>query len=104
MDVDSPGATIRVEVAYATPERQAIVSIEVPQGCTVAEAIRRSAIREQFPGMVIDAKAVGIFGRKVSPERPLEEGDRVEIYRPLLADPKESRRRRAERDGAGSRR
>ena len=101
MDADNPAAAIRVEVAYATPAKQAIVAIEVPQGCTVAEAIRRSAIREQFPGMVIDAKAVGIFGRKVHLERPLEEGDRVEIYRPLPADPKESRRRRANRSGAG---
>jgi putative ubiquitin-RnfH superfamily antitoxin RatB of RatAB toxin-antitoxin module len=92
-DADTP--FLSVEVAYATPAKQAIVCLEVPAGCTVGEAIERSHIREQFPGMRVDAGAVGIFSRKVSLEDELCEGDRVEIYRPLIADPKESRRKRA---------
>ena len=95
MAADAEAPVLSVEVAYATPEKQAIVRLEVPAGCTVGEAIERSHIREQFPGMRVDAGAVGIFSRKVSLEEELREGDRVEIYRPLIADPKESRRKRA---------
>ena len=89
---------IRVEVAYATPERQLVLPLDVPPGCTLAEAIERSAIREEFPGLVVDFDAVGIFGRKAPAGQVLRAGDRVEIYRPLIADPKEARRKRA-RDG-----
>jgi putative ubiquitin-RnfH superfamily antitoxin RatB of RatAB toxin-antitoxin module len=97
-DADRP--TLWVEVAYATPLKQSIVRLEVPRGCTVAQAIERSAIREQFPDMTVDADAVGIFSRKVNLDQELREGDRVEIYRPLIADPKESRRERAARPRA----
>ena len=86
---------IRIEVAYATPERQVLMELDVPAGCTVAEAIELSGIRQEFPGMVVDPDAVGIFSRKVAFDHCLAEGDRVEIYRPLIADPKESRRKRA---------
>ena len=86
---------IRVEVVYATPERQTLLALEVPKGCTVAEAIESSGIRDQHPGLVVDPSAVGIFSRKVGLDQELSDGDRVEIYRPLLADPKETRRRRA---------
>ena len=99
MAADAGIPLLRVEVAYATPDKQTIVRLEVPQGCTVAQAIERSAIREQFPDMQLDADAVGIFSRKVSLDHELREGDRVEIYRPLIADPKESRRERAARPG-----
>jgi putative ubiquitin-RnfH superfamily antitoxin RatB of RatAB toxin-antitoxin module len=85
-------------VAYATPKRQLVLPLYVPRGCTVAEAIERSAIREEFPGLVVDFDAVGIFGRKAPAGQVLEPGDRVEIYRPLIADPREARRERA-RDG-----
>ena len=88
-------ATITVEVAHATPEKQVLIAVEVNTGCTVGEAIEKSGIREAFPGLVVDPAAVGIFSRKVPLEQELREGDRVEIYRPLVADPKESRRRRA---------
>ena len=101
MAVDSNAPTQWVEVAYATPDKQAIVRLEVPVGCTVAQAIERSLIREQFPDMVVDANAVGIFSRKVSLDYELREGDRVEIYRPLIADPKESRRKRAAQPAKG---
>jgi len=88
-----------VEVAYATPQRQLIVKLRVPPGTTVAQAIEASAIREQFPQ--IEARpAVGIFSRKVTLDYLLSAGDRVEIYRPLLADPKEARRQKAEQEKA----
>lgn len=95
MAVETQPPTLSVEVAYATPEKQEIVRIDVPAGCTVARAIELSDIHEHFPGMHVDPNAVGIFSRKVPPDHVLREGDRVEIYRPLIADPKETRRNRA---------
>lgn len=95
MEHESRSAMIEVEVAYATPARQVLLRIQVPEGCTLKEAINRSGIREEFPDMVVDDSAVGIFGRKAQPGQELQEGDRVEIYRSLIADPKEARRRRA---------
>ena len=86
---------IRIEVAYAIPERQVLLAVDVPAGCTVAEAIELSGIRQEFPEMLVDPDAVGIFSKKVALDHRLDEGDRVEIYRPLIADPKESRRKRA---------
>jgi len=86
---------MEIEVAYATPDKQTLLSLEVPPGCTVAEAISLSGIPEEFPDMELDPKAVGIFSRKVSMDHELKEGDRVEIYRPLVADPKEMRKQRA---------
>ena len=94
-----PGqGTIRIEVAYATPERQVLLTLDVPEGCTLLEAIDRSGIRTEVPGIQVDPAAVGIFGRKMPPGQVLREGDRVEIYRPLVADPKEARRQRARRE------
>jgi hypothetical protein len=95
MDADSCVSTIRVEVAFATPGKQTLLSIEVPRDCTVAEAIDLSGIREEFPEIGMEPEAVGIFSRKVPLDHRLHDGDRVEIYRPLLADPKEMRRQRA---------
>jgi putative ubiquitin-RnfH superfamily antitoxin RatB of RatAB toxin-antitoxin module len=91
---------MEIEVAYATPDKQILLSMDVPVSCTVAEAISLSGIREEFPDMELDPKAVGIFSRKVSMDHELKEGDRVEIYRPLLADPKEMRKQRARADSA----
>ena len=88
-------ATLQVEVAYAEPERQALLQVEVPAGSTVGQAIDLSGIREQFADLRIEADAVGIFSRKVPLDHVLQDGDRVEIYRPLIADPKEARRERA---------
>lgn len=88
---------IRVEVAYALPERQILIPLEVPEGCTVLEALLRSEIAEQVDGLDVERAAIGIFGRRVEDPRRqmLANGDRVEIYRPLSVDPMESRRRRA---------
>lgn len=87
---------IKVEVVLAMPERQVLVALEVALGTTVAEAIDQSAVPEMFEGFELDLTRVGIFGNKASPEQVLQAGDRVEIYRPLIADPKEVRRQRAQ--------
>ena len=87
---------IRIEVAAAGPEHQVVVSLEVPAGTTLAEAVDRSGIARQMPEFEITPGRLGIFGRVRAPETPLREGDRAEIYRPLTADPKEVRRQLAE--------
>ena len=89
--------TIRVEVAYALPDRQAIVALEVISGTTALEAARQSGITDKFEGIDLENAKLGIFGALVAPSQKLQEGDRVEIYRPLIADPKEVRKARAAR-------
>ena len=86
---------MEIEVAYAMPHKQVLLKITVPDGCTVAAAIECSGMRAEFPDVEIDAGSVGIFSRKVPLDHILREGDRVEIYRPLIADPKEMRKQRA---------
>lgn len=86
---------IPVEVAYALPDRQALLPIRVAEGSTAAEAVGQSGILEMFPEIDLAVNRLGIFGRLCPAERVLEAGDRVEIYRPLVADPKEVRRRLA---------
>ena len=93
----SNGETIMVEVAYALPHKQAILEVEVPVGTTVLEAARRSGITGKFEGIDLENATFGIFGHIVAPKQVLRAGDRVEIYRPLLADPKEVRKARAQR-------
>lgn len=92
------GPSLRISVAYALPARQMVVELEVEPGCTVREAIERSGLLTEFPDLTVDPARVGIFSRKVAMDQQLLDGDRVEIYRPLLADPKESRRQRAARE------
>lgn len=87
--------TLRVEIVYALPERQYVFSVHLPAGATVAQAIAASGICGRHPEIDLARQAVGIFGHRVSLDRPLRHGDRVEIYRPLAADPNTSRRRRA---------
>ena len=88
---------IDVEVAYAEPERQVVVSVRVPAGASAATAVERSGLLERFPRIAWPGADIGIFGERVSPCAPLAAGDRVEIYRQLAVDPKEARRRRAAR-------
>jgi len=95
MDSEDPHSMIHIEVVYATADRQVLLDLSVPQGTSVAEGIEQSAIKDEFPELKLDLKAVGIFSRKVPLDYLLREGDRIEIYRPLKADPKELRRRRA---------
>ena len=87
---------IRVEVAYALPEEQQILSLNVDRGTTVEQAIQLSGILQHYADIELSRKnKVGIFGKLAKLDKVLQEGDRVEIYRPLLADPKEVRRKRA---------
>jgi putative ubiquitin-RnfH superfamily antitoxin RatB of RatAB toxin-antitoxin module len=88
---------VDVEVVYAAVDRQALLSVVVPVGTTVRAALLRSGIGEAFPELSLADCPVGIFGKVIAdPEiRPVQAGDRIEIYRPLLADPKEVRRLRA---------
>jgi len=94
--------SIRVEVAYAMPERQHLVELEVAAGTTAGEAVRWSGLLAEYPGL--DAADIGVFGEPVAASHVLEDGDRVEIYRPLEADPRDVRRERARRGRATSRR
>lgn len=90
-------ATIAVEVVYALADKQVLLRLNLPEGTTVREAVLRSAMEQHFPGLDLQAAPLGIFGKAVArpDERVLEEGERVEIYRPLIADPKEVRKQRA---------
>lgn len=86
---------IRVEVAYGTQERQVLLELEVPAGTTVIDAIERSGILTRFPEIDLSSARLGVFSEPIAPDATLSEHDRVEIYRPLVIDPKEARRRRA---------
>ena len=86
---------IRVEVAYARPDEQVIIPLELEQGATVADAIRQSKIGDRYPEINLDSNKVGIFGKLARLDSVLKAKDRVEIYRPLIADPKEMRKKRA---------
>jgi len=86
---------IRVEVAYATPERQRIVELTMPPGTGAREAALRSGLDAEFPGLDLHSCALGIFSRRVADDAVLRAGDRVELYRPLPNEPREARRRRA---------
>lgn len=89
--------TIHVEVAYALPHKQAIVPMQVAAGTTAIDAVRQSGIERQFEGLDLESARLGVFGKVVGPQTALREGDRVEIYRPLVVDPKEVRKARAAR-------
>ena len=87
---------ITVEVAYAEPDKQSIISIEVAEGTTIAEAIQQSNIIAEFPDIDLETAKIGVFGKIAKADKVLRHKDRVEIYRKLIADPKESRRQQAE--------
>ncbi len=87
---------ISVEVVYALPDVQTLVQVKVPAGTSVIDAVERSGIREKHPEIDIGKNKIGIFGRLVKNDQIVRENDRIEIYRPLIADPKEVRKKRAE--------
>ena len=89
--------SINVEVAYATPEKQMIRTVNVDAGTTIGAAIVQSGIMMDFPDLELELEGakVGLFGKAAAMTTVLSDGDRVEIYRPLIADPKEVRRKRA---------
>ena len=86
---------IAIEVAYATPEQQVLIALDMPEGATVEQAITASGLLARFPEIDGADIKTGIFGSVSKPDQPLKPGDRVEIYRPLRHDPKEARRQRA---------
>lgn len=86
---------ITVEVAYATPSKQLIIPVQVTPQTTAIEAVQASGILSKFPEIVLEQAEMGIFGKQIKPETVLRPQDRVEIYRPLIADPKEVRKQRA---------
>ena len=87
--------TFDVEVVYATPREQVLRTVHAKPGMTLIEAIERSRITEHFPEINLQEAKVGIFGKAAAKDAVLKAGDRVEIYRPLIADPKEARKKRA---------
>lgn len=89
---------IQVEVAYALPAKQRIVKLKVPEGTTAMQAVQQSQLDTVFDELSLDGDLkLGVWGKSVTADRVLEEGERVEIYRPLLVDPKEVRKARAAR-------
>ena len=86
---------ILVEVTYALPEEQIIISIKVPTKFNVKQAIERSGIQKKFSNIDLSKNKVGIFGKQTTLDHLLKDRDRIEIYRPLILDPKEMRRKRA---------
>jgi uncharacterized protein len=94
-------ASIRVEVAYASPERQALRKLTLPAGSRVVDAVEASGLALDFPEIDLTVNRVGIYGRRARLDTLLRDRDRVEILRPLTADPKELRRARAAKKGAG---
>lgn len=93
----TPQKKWHVEVAYATPLRQQVIGVEVLPGTTIDEVIRLSGILELFPEIDLSRIQVGVYGEIANPNDLVKEHDRVEIYRPLIADPKAARQKRAER-------
>lgn len=86
---------IQVEVVYALAHQQKVVPLVLPQGSTVQQAIERSGLLGEFPEIDLAKNKVGIWNKLAKPDAVLRDRDRVEIYRPLIADPKEVRRQRA---------
>lgn len=87
---------INIEIVYALPHEQSLLKQQLPAGTTVAEAVQASGIMGKYPEISLSKNKFGIFGKLVKPDGVLRDKDRVEIYRPLIADPKEVRRSRAE--------
>ncbi len=87
---------IAVEIAYALPDAQILRTLDLDAGATVEDVIRRSGLLEEFPEIDLALNKVGIFSKLVKLDEVVRDRDRVEIYRPLIADPKEVRRKRAE--------
>lgn len=84
---------VNVGVAYSTQSKQVWLKIELPDGSTVIDAIEESGILDMFPEIDLENQKIGIYGKMTKPDVTLQEGDRVEIYRPITADPKTVKRR-----------
>lgn len=86
---------IRVEVVYALPDLQTSMAVEVESGTTVRQAIMASGVLERHPDIDLSSADFGVWNERVEPDDCVSDGDRIEIYRPLIADPKTMRRQRA---------
>ena len=86
---------LEIEIVYGLAERQVLKSMTVVEGTTVREATLKSGLEVEFPELDLQQSPLGIFGKAVKDETVLRDGDRIEVYRPLLIDPKEARRKRA---------
>lgn len=96
-----PLSNVRVQVCYATPDRQILLDAMLPAGATVHQAINASGVLQLAPEIDLSVWRVGVFGKLRPLDSVVHDRDRVEIYRPLIADPMESRRRRASKRNAG---
>jgi len=88
-------ARVQVTVVYALPEHSWQETLRVPKGTTLREVVQASGFSQRFPEVDMHALPLGVYGERCTPDRLVDDGDRVEIYRPLRFDPMESRRRRA---------
>ncbi len=96
-------STIRVQVCHALPDSAFVAELTLPAGATLRQAVDASGLLQRHPGIDLDAQKLGVFGKVKPADAPLRDGDRVEVYRPLQADPKETRRRRAKHKAAEGR-
>lgn len=87
--------SIRIEIAYARPARQELIELKLPQGSTIQQAVEASGLLQRYPEIELAKAKVGIYGKLAKLDTALRDKDRVEIYRPLIADPKEVRKQRA---------
>jgi putative ubiquitin-RnfH superfamily antitoxin RatB of RatAB toxin-antitoxin module len=90
---------IEIEVVYADAGEQEVCALKVPAGTTLRQAVEAAGLGQRFPGLDPSRCRLGVFGRLRGADEPVQAGDRVEIYRPLQADPKQARRERARRKG-----
>ncbi|MBI4987449.1 MAG: RnfH family protein [Rhodocyclales bacterium] len=88
--------SLSIEITYALPQKQELVKLILPAGSTVQQAIEASGLKQKFPEIDLAKNKVGVFGKLTKLDAQLRDRDRVEIYRPLIADPKEVRKKRAE--------
>ncbi|MGH8787770.1 MAG: RnfH family protein [Cupriavidus necator] len=98
---DTSAGTVHIAVCYARPDTVFLKEIDVPAGTTIAAAIVGSGLQQACPEVDPSTMRVGIFGKLKTPETVVREGDRVEVYRPLTADPKQARRKRVQKQRAG---
>lgn len=89
-----PSDALNIELCYASDEAQFLQALQVPAGSTIAQAIALSGLSQQLPQLDLQALQVGIYAKKKTLDTVLREHDRIELYRPLIADPKQARRRR----------
>ena len=87
--------TLRIELIYALPEKQQMISLQLPAGSTVRGAIDASGLLQKYPEIDLARNKLGVYAKLAKPDTTLRDRDRVEIYRPLIADPKEVRKQRA---------